>query len=462
MDALDAPRLPRRRPPRLAVALELGRALGNTALLPLRLADFAVCRDALAAEVRGDIAGAVAEPWTPPQDLALPQRRLRVFVSCAEASGEIHAVGVTRALTARLAAAGAPQPELVGLGGEALRAAGVRTVADPVARATMGLRGALQALPYYLGLVERCAQELVGCDLALMVDSPALHVPLGRIARRAGARVVQFVAPQHWGWAPWRAAGLRSAVDRVLTILPFEPAWFARRGIDTVHVGHPLLDALPRHVPAPQDPGRTALALLPGSRSSVIDHNLPWMLAVLRRVRQRLGDAEVLLPHPPGSPHVERLRGHLAAAGASSWVRLVPGALHDTLGRSRAAFSVSGTVLMDLLHQRLPAVVVYGLGNELSRRLATQVLVPPWFAGPNLLAGREVLPEFTFSGERRQAEVGAALERCYNDEVWRARCRAGLELAARRQGPPGACDRAAAAALELVSPARTAPAPALP
>jgi len=442
------------------VALELSRAIGSAALLPLRVADFAVCRGALAAELRGDLGGAAAGVWTPPDDLELPPRQLRVFVSCAETSGEIHAVGVVRALTARLRAAGAPRPELVGLGGDALRAAGVRTLDDPVARATMGFRDVLGALPYYLDLLERSAQELAGCDLAVLVDSPALHLPLGRIARRAGARVVQFVAPQHWGWAPWRAAGLRSAADRVLTILPFEPAWFARRGIETLHVGHPLLDALPSRVPAPEDPARTALALLPGSRGSVIDRNLPWMLAVLRRVRGPLGDPEVLLPHPAGSPHVERLRRHLEAAGAASWVRLDSGPLHDTLGRARAAFSVSGTILVDLLHQRLPTVVVYGLGSELSRHLARQVLVPPWFSAPNLLAGREVIPEFTYSGERRQPEVGAALERCYNDEAWRARCRAGLELAARRLGPPGACDRAAAAALELVSPARTPPAPA--
>jgi lipid-A-disaccharide synthase len=382
-----------------------------------------------------------------------------VFVSCAETSGEIHAVGVVRALTARLAAAGAPAPELVGLGGEALRAAGVRTLGDPVSRATMGFRGALGALPYYLDLMERSGQELARCDLAVLVDSPALHIPLGRVARSAGTRVVQFVAPQHWGWAPWRAAGLRSAVDRVLTILPFEPAWFARRGIETVHVGHPLLDALPAAVPAPDDPARTALALLPGSRAGVIDRNLPWMLAVLRRVRAQLGAREVLLPHAPSSPHVERLRGHVEAAGASGWVRLEPGPLHDTLGRARAAFSVSGTVLVDLLHQRLPAVVIYGLGSQLSLRLSDHVLLAPWFALPNLLAGREVLPEFSYAGDRRQPEVGAALERCYNDEAWRARCRAGLELAAQRLGPPGACDRAAAASLELVSPAPADPSP---
>ncbi len=182
----------------------------------------------------------------------------------------------------------------------------------------------------------------------------------------------------------------------------------------------------------------------------MIDRNLPWMLAVLRRVRERLGPVEVVLPHGD-TEHVGRVQGHIAAAGAEAWVRLELGSLHETLGRVRAAFSVSGTILVDLLHQRIPAVVVYGLSNQALYRLYPQVLLAPWFALPNLVVGDQVLPEFAYAGDRRQVEVGAALERCYNDEPWRRACLAGLDLAARRLGPRGACERAAAAALQLLA-----------
>jgi lipid-A-disaccharide synthase len=135
--------------------------------------------------------------------------------------------------------------------------------------------------------------------------------------------------------------------------------------------------------------------------------------------------------------------------------------VHRSLARARAALAVSGTVLIDLLHQRLPTVVVYRTPSALALRLYRGLVVAPWFASPNLLAGREVLPERAFSGRGPQAEVGDALARCYNDEAWRRRCLAGLELAARRLGPAGACDRAAAALLQLLqeSPDRTAPPP---
>lgn len=457
----SAPASPRRHSlaPRTAVALEVARAVGDLVLLPARLVDFVFRRDALAAELSDDLTRGGPQQWDQLQRQQVPNRRLRLFVSSAETSGEIHAAGLTEVLRRRLTEAGALEPELVGLGGKRLRAAGVDTLDDPVARATMGLGGALAALPYYLGLLERSARALADCDLAVLVDSPALHVPLGRIARRAGVPVLHLVAPQYWGWAPWRVAGYRGAVDRALTILPFEPAWFGRHGVPTTHVGHPLLDALPAQVPPPDDPGRTAIALLPGSRRSVVERNLPWMLAVLRGVRGRLGEIEVVLPHAD-TELVPLLRAHVERAGACDWVRLEPGNLHASLARSRAAFSVSGTVLVDLLHQRLPTTVVYGLSSELWRRLSTQALLPPWFALPNLLAGGQVLPEFAFSGDRRRAEVGAALERCYNDEAWRRQCLIGLERAARRLGPPGALERAAAAALDLLAEPRPQPSPA--
>jgi len=180
-------------PPALNVALELARALGGAALFPLRFADAVFTHGALHDELLADL-GAERAPLEAPSGPA-PAQPVRLFVSAAETSGEQHALQILEALRARLAELGAAPWELVGLGGERLRAAGVRTVGDPVANATMGV-ATLSRVPYYLGLLRDAAVELATCDLALLVDSPALHVPLGRIARRAGARVVHFVAPQ--------------------------------------------------------------------------------------------------------------------------------------------------------------------------------------------------------------------------------------------------------------------------
>jgi lipid-A-disaccharide synthase len=174
------------------------------------------------------------------------------------------------------------------------------------------------------------------------------------------------------------------------------------------------------------------------------------MLAAASRLRLVELDLDVVIPHARAEL-AEAIAACVERAGATSWVRLEHGELGATLSRARAALSVSGTVLIDLLHQRVPAVVVYRLRSRLAAALALTALVVPWFSAVNLLAARTVYPEYCFRGAGPFEEVCAALTRCYKDEAWRATCAEGLEEAARRLGPPGATARAARHALALVS-----------
>ena len=388
-----------------------------------------------------------------PRDVVEParfpdgSRPLRIFISCAEPSGELHAVHFVRAVRDVLTSAGAPAPTFVGLGGADLAAEGVELVGDPVAQAAMGST-AVRQLGFYVRMLRDVAAELRArpVDLVVPVDSPALHVPLAHLARSYGAPVVHYVTPQYWGWAPWRVRGYRRAVDLALTIMPFEPAWFEADGVRVAHVGHPILDVLdkePNDV-APQS-SRT-LALLPGSRAGVVDLNLPFMLAVAARVRLEIPELEVvlLLARPN---LLDRVREHLERAGATNWVTVVADDLHPTLGTARAALSVSGTVVLDLLHHRLPAVVVYRLGSAFATFLANTFLITNHFSSINLLAGKEVVPEFAFHGEGPIEDVSRAVVRAMADDDWRQEISAGLEEAARRLGPPGAAQRAAGHAL---------------
>jgi len=438
--------------PELLVLRESARAVGQGLLLPLRAAGYLARRERLTRELRADLAAPRVAAEPPPLPDLRGQRPV-LFLSAAETSGETHAANLARALRAACATAGAEEPRFVGLGGARLAALGVELVGRPVERAQMGLSGIGGNLGYWLGLVKDCARAFGRQRpwVFVPVDSPALHVPLARIAHSHAIPVVHFVTPQYWGWAPWRARSYARAVDRALSILPFEPAWFERSGVHVAHVGHPLQDAL-AGVPAsrPAQDAR-ALVVLPGSRAGVVEQNLPWMLSVLADVRGALSGVEVIVAHEDAAFEA-RLSGIVARSGLAG-VRLALGDLHGTLARARAAFSVSGTVLLDLLHHRLPAVVLYRLGSAREAWLGRHFLSVPWFSSVNLLADAEAYPEFSFHGAGPRAEVGAALVRCYNDEPWRALCATRLELAAGRLGGPGACARAARHVLAQLRPA---------
>lgn len=441
-----------RRRARRLVARELARALGQALLLLPR----ALLQLGATPRLRDELARDLATtPQLAPEGPAprLPGRPLRIFVSCAEPSGETHAVNLVRALREAAREAGAPEPGFTGLGGARLAAEGVRIVGDPVASARMGFSGVLGALPFYLGLLTDAATELVlGQDLFVGVDSPALHVPLAHMARAAGVPTVQHITPQYWGWAPWRVHGFRRAVDLALTILPFEPAWFARAGVRTEHVGHPLLDEEPEARPVPRPEGSRTLALLPGSRGSVIDRNLPVMLEALRGPLERHPELRVRVLQR-GEAHRERILAHLAGSGLDPARLELSGELEGELATAYAALSISGTILIHLLRRRVPAVVLYRLEGALQAWLGRRFLLVPWFSSVNLLAGEELYPEYSFPGPHPPAALVRELERLLDDEGHRAGVRARLEAAAERLGPPGASRRAALAALALVGEA---------
>jgi lipid-A-disaccharide synthase len=191
--------------------------------------------------------------------------------------------------------------------------------------------------------------------------------------------------------------------------------------------------------------------LLPGSRSGVIARNLAWMLETARELHRRHPSLEVVLANEREDLRAE-LEAGLRAAGASDWARLALGDLHSELARARAALSVSGTVLIDLLHHRLPAAVVYRVDGALASRAAPLLLSVPWFSSVNLLARAPVYWEACFHGEGPRTACLAHLEQALLDPAFRALQARELEAAAARLGPGGATARAARHLLHLACP----------
>lgn len=444
--------------PTCLVAAEFMRALGSLLLLPWRVASYWLRRKALRARFQGDLDSAPFEldpsresPWSN----ASNGQSLTVFVSSAEASGEGHAAELIQALRQDAHEHNVPPPRFVGLGGDKLRSLGVELCGDPVSRAAMG-SDVLGQLPFYMRILRdsACALRDLRPSVLVAVDSPALHVPLGRLAKHYGIPVVHYVTPQYWGWAPWRVRGYKKAVDRALTILPFEPAWFERHGVSSVHVGHPIQDHLAAIKATRPAPDSQCVALLPGSRNSVIERNLPWMLDVVGELAQTRPHMRVLLS-PSSEAQAPRLRAIAAAAGLGETLEILPaGQLHEILSRARIGFSVSGTALLDTLHHRLPTVVIYRLSSSLQEFAYRNFLTASWFSSVNLLAGRELLPEFCFYGAGPKNEVLRALERAWDDPDWRRETGAGLDLAAERLGPPGAAQRAAREVVGAMLPSK--------
>ncbi|MHB8078771.1 MAG: lipid-A-disaccharide synthase [Candidatus Krumholzibacteriia bacterium] len=394
---------------------------------------------------------------TPSPDARAPH----VFLSCGEASGDRYGAALAAALRRRR-----PGLRLTAVGGPALAAAGAEIIQASGPLAVMGFGEVLGALPRLVAAHRRVARHLArgGIDLCVPVDFPGFNLRIAAAARRRGIPVFYLVAPQLWAWGAWRLPGLRRAVDRLGVILPFEPDWFATRGVAVVALGHPLVEDYPEaaaregaaereaRLAAPDAP--LTLGLLPGSRRQELAHLLPELLGAATRLRARLA------PRPlrcvvSAAPGLDR-RLLEAAARQDASVSTVP--LTRLLPELDLALVCSGTASLEAALAGVPHEVVYRT-SPFSYAIARRLVRVPYIGLANLVLGEPLVREHIQAGVTAEG-LAAALGDWLTDPARRRRFAADVQRLRARLGPPGAWDRAAEAALALLDARAAAGAPA--
>ena len=166
----------------------------------------------------------------------------RLWISAGEVSGDMHAALLVRAFRGL-----APEWEFLGLGGPALEAEGFGMEFSIRELSVMGFTEVLSALPRILGLLGRIRKRLIEVRprAVVLLDSPDFNFRVARMAHRLGIPVFFYISPQVWAWRQGRVKFMQRVARRVITILPFERAFYAEHGMDVDFVGHPLLDHIP-------------------------------------------------------------------------------------------------------------------------------------------------------------------------------------------------------------------------
>jgi len=297
---------------------------------------------------------------------------MRVFLSAGEPSGDHHAALLVRAIRARH-----PDAECVGLGGPCMAAEGCGLLADLTKLALMWFLRVTLRIHHFVDLCRRAERSFIDArpDVCVLVDFPGFHWWLAWRARRHGIPVVFYCPPQIWAWASWRIGKMRRLVDHVLSALPFEHDWFVARGMASTLVGHPFFDELAPASPEPRPSASGPLVLLlPGSRGQEIRANLDSILRAAALVRARVPQARFIVG-AVDERHARMIRETIRSAGAVLHgvdVGVEVGRTRSLIAAATCAIAVSGSVSLELLAARVPAVIVYRIG-------ALPFVVQSWF-----------------------------------------------------------------------------------
>jgi lipid-A-disaccharide synthase len=382
-----------------------------------------------------------------------PSGALRIFLVAAEPSGDQLGAALMEAINARVA-----DVAYSGIGGPRMTAAGMASLHPLEKLSVMGLVEVLPHLPELLRIRRDLARRLRAQppDLFIGIDAPDFNLGLARQARAAGIRTVQYVSPTVWAWKQGRVKVLRSTLDLVLSIFPFEEQFLRQHGVPSIYVGHPLADQ------APLDPDPAAardalglpqqaplLALLPGSRVSEVRRLSRPFLEAAVLLRRELPALRVAVPLVNRGVH-ELFEQQLRQWAPGLDCLLLEKQAELAIEAADVVLTASGTATLQTLLYKKPMVVGYRV-NALSYRLVKLLrsIKVEYIAMANLLAGEELAPEF-LQQRCTAANIAPALLRFMREPQRVAQIRRryrDIHVQLRRD----AADRAAAAVLQLAA-----------
>ena len=392
-------------------------------------------------------------------------RPARILISSGEASGDLYGGLLMQAMSASASGAAAAATgsgtavEFAGIGGPAMRAAGLQPVADA---SVMGVTGVVEVIARFGDIWKafraasgRLRRPETRPDLAILIDYPDFNLRLARRCRAAGVPVLYFISPQVWAWRRGRVASMAGMVSRMLVILPFEEAIYRAAGVAVEFVGHPLLDlASVSRTPRQErallglDPNRPLVALLPGSRRNEVAAHLAPMLGAAARLAAEFRDLQFVMPVAPTFDRREIDARVTALVGRGPRPVLVTDDRYDAVAAADCAVVASGTAALETALLGVPMVIVYRM-NPITHILARLLTRLPHIGMPNLIAGRRVVPELV-QGDCTPERIAAEIRAILTDPARAAAARQGLAEVRGRLGEPGAIGRAAAAAWDMI------------
>jgi lipid-A-disaccharide synthase len=273
-------------------------------------------------------------------------------------------------------------------------------------------------------------------------------------------KIVQYVSPQVWASREGRADQLARDCDLLLSIIPFEKEWYARRTpkLRVEYVGNPIMDrhamAVTRSTPsliAQESPAGgfegavervPSVLLLPGSRVGELARHLPVMLGAMTALRAEIPGLRARMVVPNDS-----LVQQAKNAGLPGEVQIQVGGLSDALAQADVAIAKTGTVTMECAFYGVPTVALYKT-SWANYQIGKRIIKVKYLAMPNLLANEEIFPEFIQNAATAENIARATLE-LLRDDARRARIKARLAEIVASLGGPGASRRAAKAILDL-------------
>ena len=386
-----------------------------------------------------------------------------IYFVAGERSGDNHGAALLKALRAR-----APKMQFLGRGGPKMRTIAGGKFLDWIDdTAVVGLWEVIRRYPFFRKQFQATISEIDAAQpsAVVLIDYPGFNLRLARAlrAKLSELKIIYYISPQVWAWNRRRVSQMARSIDLMLCIFPFEPDLYEESGLRAIFVGHPMTSVIPSEnaTPAqsdgsseetfeqtPSDPStplRSArddnlIGLFPGSREREVKKIFP----VMREVAVELGHENPDLRFAVSAasePLAELIRADLYGKHATGKFFIVKGEARSLMAKANVGMVASGTATLEAVLSQLPFVLIYRVAwlTYLAARLVVKI---KYLGMPNVLANREIVPEF-IQHKAQPRTLAAAVARLLTDKSERARMLSDFAGVAQKLGRGEAGENAA-------------------
>jgi lipid-A-disaccharide synthase len=380
----------------------------------------------------------------------MSQKHHKIFIVAGEASGDLHAGNLIRAVKKQI-----PNIEFYGMGGVEMQSAGARLTHDLRTVSVIGLVEVLSRLPTILRTLRELAKSLdkEKPDLAILVDFPDFNLRLAEKLKQANIPVLWYISPQVWAWRAERLPKITQLVDYMLVILPFEVDFYKQHNLNVHFVGHPLVDkVIPKFS---RDETRKQIgfnleqpmiALLPGSRNVEVKLLLPHLKKAAEILYAKNSNYQFVIP-VANTLDPAKIQDKLINIKAP--IKIVTGKTYDVVAAADCAVVAAGTATLETALLNTPAIII-GRVSKLTWFLWSRYTHLPYYGLPNYILGEKLITELIqhqASGEQIAIEV----ENILSSKSEQLRLQEGYKEIHVRLGKGGASENVAKALIEILS-----------
>ena len=375
---------------------------------------------------------------------------MKYYIIAGEASGDLHAANLMRALKVKDANA-----QFRFFGGDLMLAEGGTLAKHYKEMAFMGFIPVLKNLDGILANYRFCKKDITDFapHVVILVDYPSFNLRIAKfVKRKLNLQVVYFISPKIWAWKTYRIKQIKQYVDTMLSILPFETTFYQKFGYKIDYVGNPTVDEIAERefkdetfddfITANQLQNKPIIAILPGSRKQEIEANLPKMLEAV----DSFSDYQPVVAGAPGITadfYNDVLKNQTVPILFSQTYRLVQ--------QAEIALVTSGTATLETALLRIPQIVCYSVGGGRFTYWAFKKIIQvDYISLVNLIAGKEIVKELfahLFSVDTIRQEA----EKILFDKAYREKMLSGYDEVITCLGAPGASYKAAGIIIDVLN-----------